>query len=124
MRRVIWPAVTLVLMGASFGVGRVAGGFRSLPAIIATLPGGESGFSHEFDERIRARFPIGSSEDALIDYLAGEDFAPEWRRRDARNSGAFVSSGLVCKKIIRVLWRADASGVLRDVSGAYESRCL
>jgi hypothetical protein len=31
---------------------------------------------------------------------------------------------LLCKKIIRVSWRADATGLLTEVGGTYESQCL
>jgi hypothetical protein len=124
MRRAIWAAATLLLMAAAFGVGRLAVGTHSLPAIAATLPGDEAQFSREFDERIRDRFPVGTSEDALVDYLASEHFAPEWRRRDGANAAAFVWSGLLCAKVVRVLWRADATGRLTEVNGAYESHCL
>jgi hypothetical protein len=123
IRRAIWPVAALLLMAAAFGVGRLGAGARSLPAIVATLPGDEAQFSRAFDERMRDRFPVGSSEDALVDYLAGERFAPEWRRRDGANAAAFVWSGLLCAKIVRVSWRADAAGRLTEVSGAYESHC-
>jgi len=124
MHRAVGPAVTLALMIASFGLGRVTGGSHGLPAIAATLPGDESQFSRELDERIRERFPVGSSEDKLVDYLVSEGFAPEWRRGDGANASVFVYSGLLCTKIVRVLWRADAAGTLTDASGAYESHCL
>ncbi len=110
-------------MAAAFGVGRLAVGTHSLPAIAATLPGDEAQFSREFDERMRDRFPLGSSEDALVDFLTGEHFAPEWRRRDDANAAAFMWSGLLCTKTVRVRWRADATGVLTAVEGAYESHC-
>lgn len=124
MRRAIGPALTLILMFASFFVGRTTGGLHTLPAIAATLPGDESEFSRELDTRIRQRFPIGSSEDQLIEYLASEKFTPEWRRRDESNASVFVRDGLLCRDIVRVSWRADASGILVDVSGAFESHCL
>jgi hypothetical protein len=111
-------------MIASFGGGRLASGFRSLPEIAATLPGDESQFSRELDGRIRDRFPIGTSEDKLIDYLASEKFNPEWPRHDAANAGTFVWSGLLCTKVVRVLWRADGGGSLTDVRGAYQSQCF
>ena len=53
-----------------------SGGSRSLPAIVATLPGDEAQFSRELDDRIRDRFPVGTSEDALLEFLVREDFAP------------------------------------------------
>jgi hypothetical protein len=124
MQRATWAAVTLLLMAAAFDAGRFAVGSHDLPAIAATLPGDEAQFSHEFDERIRDRFPIGTSEDALVDFLTGEHFAPEWRRRDGANAAAFNWSGLLCAKTVRVRWRADATGRLAEVNGAYESHCL
>ena len=124
MLRATWAAATLLLMAAAFGAGRFAVGSRDLPAIAATLPGDEAQFSQEFDERIRDRFPIGSNEDSLVDFLTSEHFAPEWRRRDDVNAAAFVRSGLMCAKTVRVRWRADATGRLAEVNGAYESHCL
>jgi hypothetical protein len=52
-RFALWPVATLALMFASFAAGRVTGGIHSLPALVATLPGDESEFSREFDQRIR-----------------------------------------------------------------------
>ena len=125
MHRAMWPIATLALMAASFGLGKFfSGGSRNLPAIVATLPGDEAQFSREFDDRIRDSFPVGTSEDALLDYLAREDFTPEWRRRDDANASVFTWNGLICSKIIRVSWRADAAGVLTAVNGAYESHCM
>ena len=95
----------------------------SLPAIVGTLPGEEEGFSRELDDRIRERFPFGTSEDKLIAYLASEQFVPEWRRRNDANSSSFVLDKLV-SKIARVFWRADAASLLTEVGGAYESHCL
>ena len=124
MRRIFWLGLTIAIIGASFILGRGSGGVRTLPDMVATLPGEEAQFSHEFNERIRARFPIGSEEDALIDYLVSQKFAPDWRRRDAANASILVLNGLICQKVIRVNWRAEPSGALTSVSGAYESRCL
>ena len=124
IRRVIWLVLVIALMIASFATGRLSGAFRTLPAIVTTLPGDESNFGPELEARLRARFPAGSKEDDLIAYLADQKFAPEWRRRDAANTGAFVWSGLLCQKIVRVSWRADAAGALSGVSGAYQSHCL
>lgn len=124
MRRMIWPALTLVVGGAAFGLGHLGNAPRAVPALVATLPGDEAGFSHEFDNRIRDRFPPGSSEDALVDYLVGEKFVPDWRRRDGPNASVLRLTGLVCEKVIRVNWQADAAGVLTAVSGSYASHCL
>jgi hypothetical protein len=123
MHRAIWSASALLLATAAFAAGRFSS-FGPFPEIVATLPGGESEFSREFDERLRERFPIGSSEDKLLALLANEGFFPDWRSRDNPNASFFVQSGLICQKIIRVFWRADASGILTDVRGSYESHCI
>jgi hypothetical protein len=123
MHRVAWAAATLILMALSFGAGRMTLGVRIMPEIVATLPGDESQFSRELDARLRERFPVGTSQDKLIGYLIGADFVPDWPQRDA-NASMFIFNGLVCAKIVRVLWRADAAGTLNNVSGAYESHCL
>jgi hypothetical protein len=123
MRRAIWSAAALLLAGLSFGAGRF-GLFHPLPEIAAALPGDESEFSREFDGRIRERFPIGSSEDKLIDFLTNEGFLPDWRRRENPNASLSVQDGLICQKIVRVVWRADATGALKEVRGSYESHCV
>ena len=68
VRWAIWLAI------ASFAAGRFSS-FRPLPETVATLPGDESEFSREFDDRVRERFPIGSSEDQLLTFLANEGFS-------------------------------------------------
>ena len=124
MRGAAWPILTLLLMAVSFVVGRKTGGFHSLPAIAATLPGVEADFSRELDIRIRERFPVGTSEESLIAYLSDEGFAPQWPRGNDPNESDFIRNGLLCTDVVRVFWRADAEGILTDVSGAYESGCL
>lgn len=124
MRNAAWPILTLILMAASFAIGRKTGAFHPLPAIAATLPGVEADFSQELDLRIRERFPVGSSEENLVGYLSDEGFVPQWPHREDGNEGVFTRNGLLCTDVVRVFWRADATGVLTDVGGAYESRCM
>jgi hypothetical protein len=123
MRRLAWAGATLLLMALSFAAGRMTLGERIMPEIVATLPNDESQFSRELDARLRARFPIGTSQDKLIGYLVGANFAPDWPQHGA-NASKFVFNGLMCDRIAHVLWRADAAGALTDISGAYESHCL
>ena len=75
VRWAIWSASALLLAIASFAAGRFSS-FRPLPEIVATLPGDESEFSREFDDRVRERFPIGSSEDQLLTFLPMKVFFP------------------------------------------------
>jgi hypothetical protein len=123
MQRAIWPVATLLLAGFTFVAGR-GSGFRPFPEIVATLPGDESSFSQEFDDRLRQRFPVGSSEDKLLGFLASENFVPDWRRRDDPNASFFVQNGLICQRSARVFWRADAAGTLTEIRGSYGSQCL
>jgi hypothetical protein len=76
MRRAIWFVAIVALMGASFALGRGSVGLRSLTAVVATLPGEEVGFRKGFDGRIRHRFPVGTSEDALIGNSSVKGFCP------------------------------------------------
>lgn len=122
MFRLAWAAATLILAALSFSAGRMTLGARIVPEIVATLPNDESEFSREFDARVRERFPIGTSQDKLIGYLVGANFVPDWPQGGA-NASMFVFNGLICDRIARVLWRADAAGNLTSVSGAYESHC-
>jgi hypothetical protein len=123
MHRLAWAAATLFLMALSFGAGRMTLALRIMPEIVATLPNDESQFSRELDARFRERFPIGTSQDKLIGYLVGANFVPDWPQGDA-NASMFVFNGLLCDRIARVQWRADAAGNLTSVSGAYEDHCL
>jgi hypothetical protein len=122
MLRLAWAAATLILAALSFAAGRMTLGARIVPEIVATLPNDESEFSREFDARVRERFPVGTSQDKLIGYLVGANFVPDWPQGGA-NASMFVFNGLICDRIARVLWRADAAGNLTSVSGAYESHC-
>ncbi len=123
MRSLAWTAATFILMGLSFGAGRMTLGARIMPEIVPTLPNDESQFSHEFDARVRDRFPIGTSQEKLIGYLVGANFVPDWPQ-DGANASMFIFNGLICDRVARVLWRADALGALTNVSGSYESHCL
>jgi hypothetical protein len=124
MHRLAWAAATLVLAAVAFAAGRMTLGARIMPEIVATLPGDESEFSRELDARLRERFPIGtSSQDKLIGYLVGANFVPDWPRHDG-NASVFNFNGMLCDRTARVFWRADAAGILTNISGAYESHCL
>jgi hypothetical protein len=123
MRRLAWAGATLIFMALSFAAGKMTLGEQIMPEIVATLPNDESQFSREVDARFRERFPVGTSQDKLIGYLVGANFAPDWPRGDT-NASVFVFNGLMCERSARVLWRADPAGALTYISGAYESHCL
>jgi hypothetical protein len=123
MLRLAWAGATLALVAIAFAAGRMTLGPRIMPEIVATLPNDESQFSRELDARLRQRFPLGTSQDKLIGYLVGANFAPDWPRGET-NTSQFIFNGLLCDRSARVLWRADAAGALTYISGAYDSHCL
>ncbi len=124
MRVVAWAGVALALVFLQDGIGLARHGFRNMPAMVMELPGGESGYGAGLDAAVKQRFPVGSEEEGLVAYLKAEGFAPEWRSGQGPNAAAFVQAGLVCRKRARVTWRADERGLLSEVGGSYESRCI
>ena len=105
-------------------MGRMTKGIQHLPALAATLPGDESGFNREIDERVKELFPIGSSDKNLIAYLSAQGFTPEWREKDYANVATFVWTGVLCTISVRVIWRADVEGALTQIDGSYQSQCV
>jgi hypothetical protein len=120
---IVWLGGAIALIAISFSLGRSAHGYKRLPTILATLAGSESGFDDGVNARIRELFPAGSREDELIDYLVAEGFEPEWPRRNVPNAGRYVHDGIICTKMVRILWQANERGALTDVSGRYASSC-
>ena len=110
-------------VAGAFWVGSKFHDYRALPPIVATLTSTESDFGRELEERLRAKFPIGTTEEKLIDFLQTEGFSPDWRRRDELNASQFIRQGVLCNKSVRVLWRSDRDGTLADLIARYESIC-
>ena len=112
-----------ILVALAFGAGRMTLGLRTMPEIVATLPGDKSEFSRELDARLRERFPAGN-EPGQADWLPRQaNLLPDWPQRGA-NVERIHFERLDLHKIVRVLWRADEAGSLTSVSGAYEGHCL
>jgi len=117
-----WPILAILLGNVLFFVWW-SGIFTPMPALLATLPGSWTDAEREFKARIDERFPIGSSEDKLIESLSGEGFRPDWPHRNDAASASFNRPGLLCNREARVLWRADQQGVLISVDGRYLVTC-
>lgn len=85
------------------------------PLIGRNLPSNYDEGERIFDERVRATFPIGSSEAALIQALRRQGFSvdpgPRW-------ASATIKRGLIIKTIWSVRWRAEADRV-REIWGVY-----
>jgi hypothetical protein len=119
-----WWAVALLVGIFGFAAGRMTSRIHPLPALAATLPGDESEFNHEIDERVHELFPPGTSDEKLIAFLSAQGFTPDWRTKDSANAATFVWTGLFCTKTVRVVWRADSNGALTERTGSYQTQCV
>jgi hypothetical protein len=119
----LW-SVALVITITGFSIGRVSSGIHALPSLAATLPGDESEFNHEIDQRIKELFPILTDDKKLIAYLSAQGFTPEWREKDYANAASFIWTGVLCTKVVRVVWRADSEGAVTQVNASYQTRCV
>lgn len=87
------------------------------PPIGRDLPSNYAEGERVFDERVKAEFPIGSSEAVLIKELHRQgfsvDLAPKWA-----GAGATITKGLITKTIWSVRWRAKADRI-QEIWGIY-----
>ena len=89
------------------------------------LPRGWGNASSQFDARLRARFPVGSSANALIDGLAAEGFTPTWFEADGEYGAKRDEGSFVCNVAARAFWRVGQTGTVSAVRGTYhEEGCL
>lgn len=79
-----------------------------------------------FVERLRARFPIGSSEVALIRILRDEGFRIAPGPAPSETSAAFDRSGGFedrCRRGGSARWTKDAEGRIATIGGGYYVHC-
>jgi hypothetical protein len=91
------------------------------------LRGTWAAISLEMDRRVKAKFPVGSPEDALITELRHEAYTKEdWRAAiDQEHEARREENDGICNKAAYVFWRADSNGALTSVRGEYrEEGCL
>jgi hypothetical protein len=71
-------------------------------------------------KRIEARFPAGSSAEALAMYLEGQ----QMKVARVNQSAEFRTGGFPCGSVVRITWQADAHRALKDVTALYiDSGC-
>lgn len=94
---------------------------RPLPALADGLSPGAATARQEFADRVRARFPIGSTERALMLELWSEGFehpgdaSKHWASLDRR--------GPPCARNWTVTWTTDEAGHLTAIDGTYIPSC-
>jgi hypothetical protein len=98
------------------------------PRLGRDLPANFADANRAFDERIRARFPVGSSEGPLRDELRVEHFkisaltpaAGQGFGFSAQRGGEIFPA---CDLTWTVLWSADAGRITR-IGASYYATCL
>jgi len=108
-------------IGASWLFG--AGTTKTRPPLISDLPAKVDDITPAFAERIRAHFPIGSDEAALVEELRTEAFQPEWILPKNVREAAFIESDLVCRKEWHVVWNADLDGKITMINADFGAIC-
>lgn len=80
----------------------------------------------ELNERVRARFPVGSSEAAMAAELHRQGFSTDPIERDERgiwHSATVERHELVCIIIWSVRWRSQGQRIT-EIWAVYGSQCL
>lgn len=96
--------------------------YRPLPPIASKLPSDVRTAEPEFDRRVKAAFPLGSSEEKTITELRRLGFVVSSRGTDGYRFADIKRGGMICQTIWSVRWKAEA-GQLREVFGVYGFRC-
>ena len=109
MRKLPFPLAFLL---AACGAGS-----KATPEIGRDLPAEYADGTRVFDQRVKQRFPLGSSEQAMVEELERQGF-----RRSAAFSGVedatFTRDELITETLWSVRWRAQA-GRITEIWGVY-----
>lgn len=87
------------------------------------LDGSWETMNSEFDARVRARFPIGSTEHDMARELRGEGFIrDDWSfviTQGAEAKATRREDRVVCRQAAYIYWRANPQGRLTSIRGVY-----
>lgn len=112
--------LTAVLSG---GIGYIFGWAQQWekpkPPLVRDLPGEWAKAEVEFDRRVKAEFPVGSDERALIGELRHQGFRPNWTTDGARRSANLDLSTMICAIHAEIEWTADGRGKITSIEGKY-----
>jgi hypothetical protein len=113
----------LMLVPITLGVSGCA---ASQPQIGRNLPSAFHDANVAFDERVKERFPIGSSESALLAELKHEGFKVSESTTEAAAFNFFAlydAPGFPCRLFWKVLW-TSADAKITAIAGRYSGVCL
>jgi hypothetical protein len=104
----------------------LAGCAVQVPPIGRNLPSSSIDENHAFDARVQERFPIGSSEAALITELEHEGFTLSDSKVEPeiyKSMALYDRPGLPCRRTWRVLWKSEDAKI-SAIAGHYGEVCL
>lgn len=116
----------VILIGLAFLAGKALEHYlisHSTPSVELTkeLSGTWEAVSAEFDRRVKAKFPIGTSEADMLRELRNQGFA----RQGLDNQAKRHESDFACSKGAYVNWLTDKYGFVIFINGEYrEEGCL
>ena len=97
-----------------------------IPEIGRNLPPAWDDANHAFDARVQERFPVGSSEAALVTELKREGFIVSDSKVEPetyKSIALYDRPGLPCRLTWRVLWASEDSKI-SAIAGHYGGVCL
>ena len=119
MRPVWMRFLPAVLVGLA-----VCGCTENAPPIARELPGSLARARELFDQRVKARFPVGPAESQMIAELRRERFeVHEPSDSSGRSKAIRDIQGLPCRRKWTISWTATA-GQITDAAGDYGEVCL
>jgi hypothetical protein len=100
---------------------------QGTPTIAKSLPGRTwKEVNNAFDARVQWRFPVGSSEGAMLAELKREHFKAESPGTSVPRyqfSALRDLPGFPCRQFWTVQWNSDA-GEITEIDGGYGASCL
>ena len=119
-------AITIVLAGLVW----LALPPREIPALCVgpSADTTDQSDASEFDQRLNARFPIGSMETALARELSSEGFHPDTTRKWPQRAAVYDRIGDffhdICHRFAEVDWSVAGDGRIGSINGRYIVTCL
>lgn len=81
--------------------------------------------SVQFDQRVRARFPVGTTSWDLVRTLEAEGFRATWFEANGEYGAKRSESDFPCTINAQIYWRGGQNGVVTAIRGTYgENGCL
>lgn len=116
--RLVFSALSL--LAAAFATARgVANGAAQIPKIARDLPATYDEGERVFDARLKARFPVGTEESAVIGELERQGFSIKEGQHGP--FATFIEKKLIVSNVWNVGWEAE-NGTISKVWGGHGGR--